>query len=286
MNQAADRCVVCDGAMRAGMKPWHAVCTGCAYEQAALEPVINDPHAHANMDEAERETALRAIRQENFAEILQHLATLVAPGGRLLDVGCAHGWFLEAASNQYQVLGIEPDEAVAGRTSARGLPVRCGFFPNVLADDERFDVIVFNDVLEHIPDVRAAVDACHRHLNPNGVLVLNLPNSGGFFYRLSKVLARAGVAGPFERLWQKDLPSPHVHYFNPANLSRLIERHGFRSERAFQLPAIRANGLYERIHYVNRNRLTASVQYLGVAGTLPFLKLFPSDIVVGMYRKK
>lgn len=90
----------------------------------------------------------------------------------------------------------------------RGLPVRPGYFPDALTPDESFDAIVFNDVIEHIPDIASALDACNARLSENGLLVLNLPNSRGFFYRLSKIFARLGWRNPFNRLWQKDLPSP------------------------------------------------------------------------------
>jgi len=50
------------------------------------------------------------------------------------------------------------------------------------------------------------------------VLVLNLPTSGGSLYRVAKLLCRFGAKGFFERLWQRNLPSPHLHYFDDRNL--------------------------------------------------------------------
>lgn len=280
-------CLVCGDSRSTGLTDWHAACRACGYESAALQVTINQTSAGEPVDENGRERGLKAIRQENFRDIVSAVLRFAQPGSRrLLDVGCAHGWFLETARDHFDVLGIEPDAIVGGRTAARGLPVRAGYFPDALQDGETFDVIVFNDVIEHIPDIRAALAACDARLSDNGVLVLNLPSSTGFFYRLSKLFAKAGWRGPFDRLWQKGLPSPHVHYFNPDNLQRLLEHQGFERIYNGELPSLRAKGLLDRIRCAgNIAGPVLYVQYAAVLCTLPLLAAFPSDIIVSMFRK-
>lgn len=281
-------CIVCGEQQRRGLAEWHAACPACAYESANLEGAINQAGAHESLNEAQREAGLKALRLENFAEIVGYAKRYAVPGARkLLDVGSAHGWFLEAAQGSFDVLGVEPDEAVGSRAAARGLPVRQGFFPNALADDERFDVIVFNDVIEHIPPIGAALAACADRLNHRGILILNLPNSRGFFYRLSKLFAAAGWRAPFERLWQKGLPSPHVHYFRPENLARLVEAKGFELVHSAQLPSLRAKGLLDRLRCTGgTSGLALYAQYVAILCAIPLLRAFPSDIIVCIFRKK
>ena len=280
-------CIVCGNTQVAGLTGWHATCPACHYESAALNVTIN-AHNGPAVDEAEREAGLKALRLENFRTIVAWARRHVTAGRpRLLDVGSAHGWFLETAQGQFDVLGVEPDAVVGGRAAARGLPVRSGYFPDVLQDGERFDVIVFNDVIEHIPDIRSALEACHARLDAGGILILNLPNSRGFFYRLSKLIARLGWRAPFERLWQKDLPSPHVHYFNSHNLEQLVKGQGFDVAEAAELPALRAKGLLERLRCAgNVPVLSLYVQYVAIMCAIPVLRMFPSDIIVGVFKKK
>jgi 2-polyprenyl-3-methyl-5-hydroxy-6-metoxy-1,4-benzoquinol methylase len=288
MNGEGMTCIVCGTPKSVGLAGWHAACGECGYESAALRGVINEPRAGAPVDEDVRELGLKALRQENFREIVD-LARLLTRSGarRLLDVGCAHGRFLETARERFDVLGIEPNAVVAGRTAARGLPVRQGSFPDALGAAESFDVIVFNDVIEHIPDIGAALDDCYARLSEGGLLILNLPSSAGFFYRLSKTFARIGWRSPFERLWQKGLPSPHVHYFRPANLERLVTRHGFHCVHVSELPALRAKGLLERIRCAgNVSGLSLYLQYAAALCAIPMLRIFPSDIIVSVFRKK
>ena len=281
------KCIVCPASTHAGLSPWHHVCPACRYEAAQLEPTINEKQAHDLVNEGDREVALKRLREDNFKTIVTRLKALAPPGARtLLDVGSAHGWFLEQAAERFEVLGVEPDAAVGEMAARRGLPVRIGYFPDALPEGAKFDVIVFNDVIEHIPAVHDALQACHARLNPNGLLVLNVPCSRGFFYRLSKLFARLNLNGPFDRMWQKDLPSPHVHYFNEANLNALVERHGLHKLEAFELASLRLSGLMERLRFVGKvNPLVLYAQYAAIALAIPVLKLFPSDILVCIYRK-
>jgi 2-polyprenyl-3-methyl-5-hydroxy-6-metoxy-1,4-benzoquinol methylase len=280
-------CIVCGNTQTAGLASWHTTCPACHYESAALSVAINKP-TEVEINEAEREAALKALRLENFRAIVQYARRHVRPGARsLLDVGSAHGWFLETAREHFEVLGIEPDAVVGSRAAARGLPVRAGFFPDVLDASERFDAIVFNDVIEHIPDIRSALDACRQHLNEDGILILNLPNSRGFFYRLSKLIARLGWRMPFERLWQKEMPSPHVHYFSTDNLAKLVAPRGFELVDSAELPSLRAKGLRERLSYAGSvSTLSLWVQYALIMCAIPVLRVFPSDIIVCIFRKK
>jgi 2-polyprenyl-3-methyl-5-hydroxy-6-metoxy-1,4-benzoquinol methylase len=282
------KCIVCDSSTSGGLSPWHSTCPSCRYEGASLRGVINKSKGHDAINEDDREKGLKALRLENFKAIAEYAARFAPPGARtLLDVGSAHGWFLEAARERFDVLGIEPDGAVGNRALARGLPVRHGYFPDSLKDGEKFDVIVFNDVIEHIPEIHAAIAACKERLNPAGILILNLPNSKGFFYRLSKLFARIGWHSPFNRLWQKDLPSPHVHYFNSRNLAALVARHGFELVDSAELPALRAAGLLARLRCISHVKpFTLYTQYLGILFAIPVLRAFPSDIVVCIFRSK
>jgi len=279
-------CPVCQGELSESLLDWHFSCARCAYEQSSLLPTINQQAAHHNIDETARETGLRELRISNFRTLLGTLQRLRPDGGQLLDVGCAHGWFVEAAMETFDVLGLEPDHAVYAATVARGLPIRNGYFPQALRDAETFDVIVFNDVLEHIPPVIDVLHACHARLNSGGYLVVNLPSSDGLFYRLSKAFARLGYKSFFERLWQKGLPSPHVHYFNGANLAELLAGNGFVTVVTGRLPVLSLAGLYTRISYTGTmSRLSRAVIYAMVALSLPVLRLFPSDIVYVIARK-
>lgn len=126
----------------------------------------------------------------------------------------------------------------------RALSIRQGFFPETLERNEKFEVIVFNDVFQHIANVESVLAACSTLLKPGGMLVLNLPSSQGAFYRIARFLSRLGCRSFFDRLWQRKLPSPYLHYFSSKNLPKLLENSGFEEVNVGRLPTLRLKGLY------------------------------------------
>jgi SAM-dependent methyltransferase len=275
-----ERCPVCENELVGCREPWRFCCSRCGYEGSNLLPTINEVDAHEQIDEGAREAGLKDVRVANFARLVDVLSRLKPSGGQLIDVGAAHGWFLEAARDKFEVMGIEPDEAVFNATIRRGLPMRNGYFPDVLAAEEKADVIVFNDVIEHIPAIEGVLDACRSHLRRDGFLLINLPSSQGIFYRVGKILSRVGAPGYFDRLWQIGLPSPHVHYFNEANLKQLLVKCNFVPVTSGRLSVLRYEGLWTRIAYTgDYGFFQKMLTFCGTAILIPFLKMFPSDIV-------
>lgn len=273
-------CPCCLTLLLSGEAAWHRICPKCGYESAQFSNAINMPHA--SLSEPQRENGLHTLRESNFKVLLDRmLAHLSSQHQTLLEVGCGHGWFLELAMQRFNVTGIEPDSHILQAARAKGLNVIEGYFPCALHEGDRFDVIVFNDVLEHVPDLPITLQACLGALNPNGLLVLNLPTSKGVFYFLAKLGRRLGIEGAFERMWQKDFPSPHIHYFDQSNLTLLLANCGFKVSETGTLPSIRLKGLYDRIAYTHPNRrVRNSLVWLALVLSYPLARCLPSDAMM------
>lgn len=281
------RCTVCEATMRETRHPWCFRCPQCGFLASTLPAHIDDGAAADAVDEKRREDALTRLRKKNFERILDLLGEHAGyAGGELLEVGCAHGWFLDAAARRgYNVHGIEPDGPMAEVAARRGYDVKVGFFPQSLDANRRYDIIVFNDVFEHLPDVRSAIAACRVRLRPRGLLVVNLPSSRGTLFRVAALMDRLGISGPYERLWQKGFPSPHLSYFHPAALTRFVERQGFAQIYSGRLDSIDVRGLWQRVRY-DRNAGVASsaIIWTGVMIASPLLRLLPEDIALQIFR--
>lgn len=281
-------CVVCGAAIRVRIMPWSAQCPDCGTWRSNLEPEIEAQDLHREIDTDARSTGLKTLRDRNNARILGEIGKLrPVRGAKLIDVGCAHGWFLEAAERAGTAAeGIEPEAAMADHARAAGHRVRDGYFPAVLADGERVDVITFNDVLEHIPDVDETLQACAETLSTDGVLSINIPSASGLAYRAATALARVGVKGPYLRFWQHGLPSPHAHYFPPKALAQLVERHGLKVEAIVPLSAIERTGLWARLHTVGRVTPLSVLAFVALWVAAPILnRPANSDIVLLLARR-
>lgn len=251
-------CCVCDAAMQPLISSWSFCCPRCGTWGSSLRVGINGPQHHV-LDEDLRETGLFQLRKQNNEIILDRLRMLgLARGGSLLDVGAAHGWFVLAAHDRgLKATGIDPDVQMAERADANGASIRRGYFPDALDAGETFDAICFNDVLEHILDVRAAMASCDRHLRPGGLLSINIPNNRGLLYRIAVLAKKAGAASLFDRLWQVSFPSPHVWYFDEAGLSALCASQGLPTVFTGRLPTLTRAGLWHRAHLDRRPSLSS-----------------------------
>ncbi|WP_172806282.1 class I SAM-dependent methyltransferase [Aeromicrobium choanae] len=266
---------------------WCFRCATCGTWASTLPVLINSDAAHRALDEDLRDIGLATLRRQNLAIVVQQLVDSgVSPPARLLDVGSAHGWFLRAASERgFDAEGVEPDEAVAARSDAGR--VRVGFFPGALAEDEQFDAITYNDVLEHLPDVDAMVAASVRHLRPGGLLSINIPDSGGMIFWVARVLRRIGMRSAFDRLWQVGLPSPHLWYFDRRGLVRLGERHGLEPVYSGSLDSVSRVGLWQRVHSDRRPSVTSVAGFALAWLAAPILNAGrASDIMHVVFRRR
>jgi SAM-dependent methyltransferase len=114
----------------------------------------------------------------------------VQPGERVLDCGCGYGWFLKVLGEMStcRLVGADVDlgrlEKARRELGGRGVAVAGLGSATVLAadaarlpfPDDSFDKIVLSEVLEHLPDDRAALLEVRRVLKPGGVVAITVPN--------------------------------------------------------------------------------------------------------------
>lgn len=272
---AAVVCEVC-GARMQDISSWVKTCKTCGYQKSTLTP-----------SEGTGIPGLEELRRENYEDLLDRLeATQRIRGQTLLEVGSAWGWFLEAAARRGAVVhGIEPERANAATTRAKGFAVENGFFPDDLQAKGPYDLIVFNDVFEHLPNPSAAIRHVEDLLAPGGLAVINYPSSSGTLFHIATLMDKAGMEGPLERLWQKGLASPHVSYFNPKNIRLLVSRHtSMEHEQTFPLKSVSREGLITRVS-ASHTGLTGGLMVAALWGLSYLLPHLPEDIQVSIFRK-
>ena len=160
---------------------------------------------------------------------LDRIEARVRPG-RILDIGCGTGLFLQVARRRgWEVCGVdECEEALDHARSKFGLEVAQGEFSKLPLGGRRFDAITLWDIVEHAREPVALLAEARRRLAPGGLVGLSTPNQrsileavAGPLYRLSGGRLRA----PLEKFYIEQ----HFLYFTPDTLRGALARAGLRA---------------------------------------------------------
>jgi 2-polyprenyl-3-methyl-5-hydroxy-6-metoxy-1,4-benzoquinol methylase len=158
-----------------------------------------------------------AGRRELFAWVLRALGGYAVRGNRLFEVGSNLGLFLDTARNAgWQARGIEPSRwAVETGRERYGVDLEQSSLEELGDRPGSADVIVLLDVLEHFTNPLEALRRLRRMVDDEGILAVSTINLAGLHARLR------GEKWPW-------FIRPHLHYFTPGTLERLLREAGFR----------------------------------------------------------
>lgn len=156
--------------------------------------------------------------------LLKRLSTQ-KPQGRMLEIGCAGGVFLNAARTYgFEVEGVELScDASEFAQKNFGLRIFNGTVFEAQFNNDLFDVIVMGDVLEHLPNPMETLRELWRIIAHGGLLVIISPT------QTNSIFSKIGLA-LYKLLGKKvaiDLPPYHLFEYRPASLKNLLNRTGF-----------------------------------------------------------
>lgn len=162
----------------------------------------------------------RAELSEEFRQVVKLLEQTGLHSGRLLEVGCAYGFFLDEAARLFDVRGVELADHARESCRARGLRVVDSIADADVRAGAPYDAVVMLDVIEHLPDPAALLREVAQMVRPGGRIVLTTGDFGA-------LMARA--MGP---RWRLMTPPQHLWFFTVDALSRCLRSAGFEVEQA------------------------------------------------------
>lgn len=162
-----------------------------------------------------------------YGRVLGRL-TAMAGGGRLLDVGCSYGAFLEMAAEQgWEPLGVElSSKGCEYARQRRGLDVFHGTLEAARLPAGSVQAVTLWDVIEHLARPVETLREAHRVLAPGGALMLFTINQRSLINRVGDLLYRAS-AGRLRKPLILLYDIHHNYFFDPQTIGALLDRAGF-----------------------------------------------------------
>jgi len=214
---------------------WIVRCANCTHRfvypfltRTEQEQVYDDHYFTAKGDWVEGVWPLGYVQAEHNVrkESAEVLDLLPASRGRLLEIGCAGGFFLdEARKRGFDVVGIELNPSMAAHAQAAlGLNVIQGRIEDIDSRSmpQSLDVIVLMDVLEHIPDPWALCHKITPWLASDALMLIRGPLHNDPVAKAKEWMRRIA--------WiEKELPGYplDVNRFTKKSLTRLLGQFGF-----------------------------------------------------------
>lgn len=181
---------------------------------AAMNQYADDEYSSGVYSEYAKARALKvATALPRLAAIKQR-----AKGKRLLDVGCATGFFMEAAADEgYDVHGVEFSKVAISfaRSDIKSRIVHGDVNALRAQETEPFDVVTAFDIIEHVQNPADFLKDIHEILRPGGVLAISSPDTGHFLRYLMGAK------------WPMLQPMQHTVLFSRRGIAALLEQCGF-----------------------------------------------------------
>ena len=189
-------------------------CRSCTH--AFCSPLPKNIHKNYE-DVVDKEYLRHSQTRRLSAKSVLNIISNYAPLGRLLDVGCATGDFLEVAKDfGYSVEGLELSKWSSEIVKNKGIKVHKELLRLLSSRfPERFDVITMWGVIEHFQNPRDEMIYINRLLKPGGILAVWTGDVNGI---MSRILGR--------RWWYWQ--GQHIQYFTHGSLNYLANSSGFK----------------------------------------------------------
>jgi 2-polyprenyl-3-methyl-5-hydroxy-6-metoxy-1,4-benzoquinol methylase len=147
----------------------------------------------------------------------------------VLDVGCGPGGFGPTVRSvlgpEARLVGVEavPSQAAIARADHGYDEVVDGYFPGALGDrEERFDVVCFNDVLEHVVDPWGLLRETREWVAPGGHVLAAIPS-----IQFAPIVWRL-IRGRWDYLDAGTLDRTHLRFFTRATMVEMFDGSGYR----------------------------------------------------------
>lgn len=188
--------------------------------------------------------------------------------GKILDIGCGEGSFLRKfPTSSWQISGVEINKNLAefAKTHTKNAtiitkPIESARFPK-----KNFDIITLWHVLEHLHNPKVVLKSLNKLINPNGYLVIEVPNGNSIYRKL------------FKAHWQLLLLPQHLFFWTKKSITFALNKSGFH------VVSISHTGIFNFSGASNLANLLRSKGYPNYASIVIGCIFFPLTILINLF---
>lgn len=175
---------------------------------------------------------MKPLRLNQYRKDIEAIKTY-ARGTKLLDIGCALGWFMdEAAKKGFHTFGLEPQKDLVNIAKKENphSKIFYGSLETINNMSRNYNVVTLWSVMEHFQNPEFAINRINRILKNGSILAIRTPNSKSLVNRIGFLLYRLSqgrIKNPINAILQLSFQSKHWFLYSPNNLSKLLKKHGF-----------------------------------------------------------
>jgi SAM-dependent methyltransferase len=184
------------------------------------------------------EEGYNPLRERTPAELRPILDRYVSAMDDCLDLGCGDGgtsgFYLSENARSYK--GVDISERAVELATNRGLAAqRIDDASRLPFGDDSFDVVVCVEVLEHLFEPQLAAAEAVRVLRPGGRFIATVPN-GAYWRDRIDMLFGVWQPGGDDLGRSESWRSPHIRFFRPASLAKMLRKSGFSAVTVEGIP--------------------------------------------------
>jgi len=224
------------------------------------------------------EKYFKRMRDKNYKKCIEFLRDYFSCKGKILDIGCATGWFLKDMQTEgWDVSGIEPSKTMVKYARDKlHLDILNTDLENLNLPEDYFDAITMWDVLEHLPRPDMQLLKTKKMLKKNGLLVIRAPDIKGIVPQIAILLYRI-TFGVFKLsikiLFNTYEEYPHIFYFSKITLPDLVKKIGLEIIKIDYECAIETDGLMDKRSLFKSKFLRNKIILLIIGEALKLLNL-------------
>lgn len=198
--------------------------TNARKENAGVE-YFSQLYGSQDIEGKPQQTKLDKVRDQILVRLYEKYGAVPIAESKILDVGCGYGWLLENFSGAAKLAGVDISHHAVEIAAARNPDYffKQGNLEQPIAFQETFDLVLANNVIEHLNNPVSGINSIAAVCHPNSIVLVHLPT-------ITNSLTR----WEYQKLYDAD--PTHIYRPGGRQVRELFESVGFTTVRDSYLP--------------------------------------------------